>query len=74
MPDVTLTITDEQVKVLRRMDATKTAKQVLVAHIDTWLAPEVAQLVTEDREGVKSAYISATPDVQAQVRGLLGLA
>jgi hypothetical protein len=37
MPDLTLTLTDAQIKVLRRMDTTKTAKQVLQAHVDTFL-------------------------------------
>jgi hypothetical protein len=74
MPDLTLTLTDAQIKVLRRMDTTKTARQVLQAHVDTFLAPAVQDLITEDREGVKTAYVSATPDVQAQVRQVLGLA
>lgn len=74
MPDFTITLTDAQTKVVRRMDANATARQVLQAHLDTWLAPEVAKLVLEDREGVKSAYIAADPVVQAKVRELLKLA
>jgi hypothetical protein len=74
MPDITLTLTDDEIKVLRRMDTTKTAKQVLDIHVETWLLPYVSELVTEDREGVKAAYIAADPSVKAQVRELLNLA
>jgi hypothetical protein len=56
------------------MDTNLTARQVLQAHLDTWLAPEVAKHVLEDREGVKSAYIAADPLIQAKVRELLKLA
>jgi 1,2-phenylacetyl-CoA epoxidase catalytic subunit len=73
MPDLTLTLTDAQIKVLRRMDTTKTAKQVLQAHVDTFLLPLVQALITEDREGVKTAYTKASPEIQAQVRQVLGL-
>jgi hypothetical protein len=74
MPDFTIALTDVQVKVVRRMDANLNVRQVLQAHVDTWLAPDVAKLVSEDREGVKSAYIAADPAVQAKVRELLKLA
>jgi hypothetical protein len=74
MPDFTISLTDVQVKIVRRMDANMTARQVLQAHLDTWLAPEVAKFVAEDREGVKSAYIAADPIIQAKVRELLKLA
>jgi hypothetical protein len=74
MPDFTISLNDLQVKVVRRMDANLNARQVLQAHLDTWLAPDVAKLVLEDREGVKSAYIAADPVIQAKVRELLKLA
>jgi hypothetical protein len=74
MPDFTISLTDVQVKIVRRMDTNLTARQVLQAHLDTWLAPEVAKHVLEDREGVKSAYIAADPLIQAKVRELLKLA
>jgi 1,2-phenylacetyl-CoA epoxidase catalytic subunit len=73
MPDLTLALTDAQIKVLRRMDDTKSARAVLQAHVDTWLLPFVQELVIEDREGVKAAYGVAAPDIQAQVRQVLGL-
>lgn len=73
MPDVTLTLSAAQVTALQRLDATKSAKAVLTEHVTTWLLPYVQQLSTEDRESVKAAYIAATPVVQAQVRGVLGL-
>jgi hypothetical protein len=73
MPDITVTLTDAQLKVVRKLDAVKTAKQVVQAHVDTWLLPLVQAAVTEDREGVKAAYIAADPVIQAQVRGVLGL-
>jgi len=71
--DITLSISDDQVKVLRKLDATKTAKQVLVAHVDAWLLPYVQDLPVEDRKVVSAAYASASPTVQATVRSALGL-
>ncbi len=73
MADITLTLTDAQIKVLRQLDDTKTAKQVLQVHVDTWTLPMVQALAVEDREGVKAAYVDATPETQAQVREVLGL-
>ena len=73
MPDITLTLSADQVKALQRLDATKTAKVVLTDHVTTWLLPIVQQIATEDRESVKEAYIAAPPTIQAQVRGVLGL-
>jgi 1,2-phenylacetyl-CoA epoxidase catalytic subunit len=73
LADIAVAISDAQLKVLRRMDTTKTAKQVLQSHVDTWLLPLVQALITEDREGVKTAYTNASPEIQAQVRQVLGL-
>jgi 1,2-phenylacetyl-CoA epoxidase catalytic subunit len=73
VPDITVTLTDAQLKVLRRLEENKTARQVLQAHVETWLLPEVQKLASEDREGVKAAYVAATPEIQAQVRQVLSL-
>lgn len=73
MADFTVSLTDAQVKVVRRLDPVLTAKQVLQAHVDTWLLPLVQALEAEDREGVKAAYITATPQIRAQVRTVLGI-
>jgi hypothetical protein len=73
VPDITLSISDDQVTVLRKLDATKTAKAVLVEHVAAWLLPYVQQLVRDERESVITAYKSATPQVQATVRTALGL-
>jgi len=68
-----ITITDPQLKALRKLDPVKTAKQVVQLHVDTWLAPIVAELTETDRKAVFSAYLSASPSVQASVKALLGL-
>jgi hypothetical protein len=68
-----ITITDAQLRVLRRLDPVKTAKQVVQIHIDTWLAPYVAELDEIDRKAVLEKYIAATPTVRDQVDTLLGL-
>lgn len=71
--DVTLSISAAQGKILQRLDATKTAKQVLQLHVDTWLLPYVQQLIADERVSVGEAYKAATPQVQATVREVLGL-
>jgi len=73
VPDLTITLTDAQMKALRKLDAAKTAKQVMQTHVDTWLAPFVADLVETERKAVVTAYQSAAPAVRASVKELLGL-
>ena len=68
-----ITITDDQLKVLRKLDPVRTARQVVQIHVDTWLAPYVAELSRDDESAVKAAYATAPPEVRAQVRGVLGL-
>jgi len=70
---VSISITDAQMKVLRQLDDTKTAKQVLQGHVDTWLLPYVQEQVVADIDSVKTSYRMATTAVQAQVRQVLGL-
>lgn len=71
--DLTVTVSDAQLKVLRQLDASLTAKQVLQTHVDTWLKPYVDQQSESDRKTVLAAYMNATPQVQTQVRTSLGL-
>jgi hypothetical protein len=71
--DITVSITPVQLIALRRLDANLTAKQVLQAHIDTWLLPVVATLTEDERRAVLAAYKAADTTVQTQVKGLLGL-
>lgn len=73
MPDLTISVTPAQVVVLRRLDATRTAKAVVQLHVDTWLAPMVADLVEADRKAVREAYVAADPAVQLRVKQELGL-
>jgi len=73
MADITIAITDAQMKVLRKFDPNKTARAVLQAHVDTWLLPYVQELPVEDRKAVTTAYAAASPEVQADVREVLGL-
>lgn len=73
MPDLAITVTDAQLKALRKMDAVKTAKQVVQIHVDTWLAPLVAEQGVSDRRAVAEAYVVAAPAVQLRVKQELGL-
>ena len=73
MPDLTITVTAAQLVVLRKLDATLTARAVVQTHLDTWLAPLVSELVEAERKAVRAAYIAADPATQAGVKGLLGL-
>lgn len=73
MADITLTLTAAQVKVLQKLDAAHTAKQVLQTHVDTWLLPYVTEQDVADRKDVLTAYQNATPQVRALVRTDLGL-
>jgi hypothetical protein len=68
-----ITVTDAQLKVLRKLDPVKTAKQVVQLHVDTWLLPHVQEMARDDEATVKQAYASAAPDVRARVRTDLGL-
>lgn len=73
MSDLTITITDAQLKVLRKLDAAKSAKEVVQIHVDTWLAPIVAELGVSDRKAVADAYVKADAAVQDRVKLELGL-
>jgi len=73
MAEVTLTVTNAQIIVLKRLDAVKTARQVLQEHVDTWLLPYVDQLDVEDYDAIRDAYRAASPAVRAQVKTELGL-
>lgn len=73
MADITVSLTDAQTKVVRRLDANKSARQVVQAHIDTWLAPHVAELEEIDRRDFLLKLEAATPAVRDQVKVLLGL-
>lgn len=73
MPDLTIAITDAQLRALRRLDPVLNAKQVVQVHVDTWLAPILADLDVSDRKAVADAYVAATPGTQTSVKGLLGL-
>lgn len=68
-----ITITDTQLKALRKLDPVLTAKQVVQIHVDTWLAPIVAAMGDDAKREVLTAYALASPSVQTSVRGLLGL-
>lgn len=73
MPDLTIAVTPAQLVVLRKLDANLTAKAVVQLHVDTWLAPLVAELIESDRKAVRAAYVAADPAVQQRVRQELGL-
>jgi len=73
MADVTVTVTPAQIRALKRLDAVQTAREVLQAHVDTWLLPYVDQLDVEDYDAIRNAYRSASPAVRSQVRTDLGL-
>jgi hypothetical protein len=73
MADIAVNITDPQLRALRRLDQTKTARQVLQAHVDTWLAPYVAELGEVDKRAVMEKYLAASPAIREQVETLLGL-
>lgn len=73
MADIAITVTDVQLVALRLLDRNKTAKQVLQAHVDTWLHPHVQALDTTDRTTVMEAYRTASPAVRDQVRELLNI-
>ena len=73
MTDVSLSLTAAQVNALRKLDPVLTAKQVMQIHVDTWLAPIIAEMAQADRKALLSAYVAAAPAVQTQIKGLLGL-
>lgn len=68
-----ITITDLQLKALRRLDPVLNARQVVQIHVDTWLAPIVAELGAGERKAVAEAYVKADATVQGRVRQELGL-
>lgn len=68
-----IVVTDLQLKALRKLDPVRTAKEVVQLHVDTWLAPMVAELGVNERKAVADAFVAATPAVQASVKGLLGV-
>lgn len=68
-----ITLTDLQLKALRKLDPVLTAKQVVQIHVDTWLAPIVAELGVSDRKAVAEAYVKADVVVQERVKLELGL-
>lgn len=71
MADFAVTLSAAQVRAMRRLDAGKTAAQVLQSHVDTWLAPYVSELDEVDRRDVLTKYLSAAPAVRDQVKALL---
>lgn len=73
MAEIAVTVTDLQLKALRRLDPVLTAKQVVQLHVDTWLAPILVEMAELDRKALVSAYVAASPSVQTQVKGLLSL-
>ena len=74
MADFQVTLTDIQILALRRLAPNATTRQVLQAHVDTWLQPYVRELRDKERATVTEAYKAASESVQTQVRSLLGLA
>lgn len=68
-----ITITDLQLKALRRLDPALTARQVVQIHVDTWLAPLVAQMEEDERKEVAHAYVKADKPTRVKVRADLGL-
>jgi hypothetical protein len=68
-----ITVTDAQLKALRKLDATLTAKQVVQIHVDTWLLPLIDEAVVSEAAAVKAAYIAASDPVKSAVRTELGL-
>lgn len=68
-----ITISDAQLKALRKLDPVKTARQVVQIHVDTWLAPHVAQLGEDDTRDIARAYDRAATDVQLRVKAALGI-
>lgn len=73
MPDLTIAVTPAQLVVLRKLDANLSAKAVVQTHVDTWLAPLVAELMEEERKAVRAAYAAADTTTQARVKQELGL-
>lgn len=73
MPHLTITVTDAQQRILKRIDPRKTADAVIQVHVDTWLAPLVSQASSVEADAVKAAYIAAPEPVRASVRAGLKL-
>ncbi len=73
MADLTITVTPAQLVVLRRLDANLTARAVVQAHVDTWLAPLVSEFIEEERKAVRAAYAAADPLVQLRIKRELGI-
>jgi hypothetical protein len=73
MADITITLAPIQIKALQRIDPGRDPRQALVEHVNAWLFPEVQKILTEDHMTVRQAYINATPQLQAQIRELLGV-
>lgn len=71
--DLTISLTDAQIRVLRKLDPALTARQVVQAHLDTWLFPMLAELDDLDRADVMAAYRNAKPEIRAGVKRVLGL-
>ncbi len=72
MPDLTITLTPEQVIALRDLDPAP-AKAAVQAHVDGWLAPLVMKARADERNAMIAAYDRATLSMQARVRETLGV-
>lgn len=73
MADIAISITSAQLAVLRKLDPAVSAKAVLQAHVDTWLAPLVVEMTEFDKREITRAYDRASVDVQQRIKTELGL-
>lgn len=71
--DVRLVLTQAQADAVAALDSRQSVVSILQAHVDTWLAPLVAESVESERREVIEAYKNASPEVKEDVKGLLGL-
>ena len=71
--DLTITLTDAQARAVATLDARKTVTQIVQAHVDAWLQPEVSKLEAQQIRELTWAYQQANTATRARIRAELGL-
>lgn len=71
--EISVHLSTAQCDAIRSVDSAHTIGQVVQTHVDTWLAPVVAQLDHDDCSRVSQAYRTADHDQRAKVRKVLNV-
>ena len=69
----TITLTTAQAQAITALDPSRTPQAIVQIHVDTWLAPMVADAIRADAAQVSLAYERATAVLQTDVKRSLGV-